>query len=1828
MSATSYRTRARVYSLVAAACLASLTAGDVAKARLPLLSAVKLERDGDEPAREDEPGKAQEFFARKRAPFGETAVPTERYAVARKQMARMRTYSTASSAFARRVGNTGISPSLPNIGTWSSLGPGNVGGRTRAILIDPTPPGNTYYAAGVAGGVWKSTNAGASWTAMGDAMANLAVSSLAMNPAAPAEILAGTGEGYYNLDAARGAGIFKTTNAGATWTQLAATNNANFYYVNDVVWSPNTGYVYAATQTGIWRSTNGGTSWASILNTSIPSPGLLGGCLDLALRTDVATDWLIAACGTFTTSALYVTEDAHAAFPSFGTFFEAAMGRTSLAIAPSNQNIVYALAADNTDTSVLYAVFRSADGGHNWAKTASQASAEVDTLLLTNPVYAECLGQELGQGWYDNVIAVDPADPTGNTVWAGGIDLFRSTNGGVNWRPASSWWEGGLPYYLHSDQHAIVFHPTTGTMLIGNDGGIFQTTNRSAAPGQLPGCQGVGSSIGFQPLNNGYGVTQFYYGAVFPNETSYFGGTQDNGTVRGNDGGPNAWTQLLGGDGGAVAVDPDHPNVVFAENYGLSIKKSTDGGAHFAAATSGISGDVGFAFIAPFVMDPTAPQRLWTGGYYAWRTDNQGASWTRASSVLSSGVTAIAVSPVDGNYVLMGTEHGVVHHTVTGLSTGPATAWTAGTVRSGYISSLAFDNTSPAVAYATISSFGGFHVWKSSTGGATWNQIDGTGVNKIPDIPVHSIVVDPINPLRLYVGTDLGVFVTIDGGLNWGKENTGFTNAVTESLVIKGFNLYAFTHGRGAWRVPLLPGSGPSTIVQIAAPESSVGEGSGAAHVPVKVITTNHQPTGDVATVAYATSDGTATAGLDYTSTAGVLTIPAGTPDGSLFSVDVPILEDEDGEVPETFDVTLSAPVGAVLSLAQHRVTIVDNDGAALSIADMTVTEGNSGVANALFTVTLVPTVTDTVTVSYAAADGSAVHGTDFSPVTGVLTFTPGTATRTIAVPIIGDTFAEPTESFTVSLSAPVNAAIKRGTAVGTILDNDICGTVQFSASTYTVSEAGIRATVTVSRTGGAASGVTVQYRTTDGTATAPADYTASTGTLSFGAGTAAQTFYVNVVNDTVDENDETVFLELFDPVCPGVTLGDRFQAQLTITDNDAGGAFVLGAPTYSGLEGTSVNVIVKRTGGVASGATVHFELSDATASAGDYTPLSTDLTFAANEVQKTIPVALAHDTIVEGNETVNVTLSNPGGGATLGAPAAAVLTILDASPKLAFAAAVVNVNEAAASVVLTVNRTGPVTDVATVDYATVDGTATAGLDYTMTAGTLTFPAQVRTKTISVPLKPDTIVEGPEEFTVTLSNAGNALLGAITTATVKIADNDLGGVFKFAATAYTVNEPLTGILPGKVTVTVTRTGGVASGVTVNYAATGGTATSGADYNPISGTLSFGAGVTSKTFVVEVLPDDAFEGYETIALALDAPTGGASIGPQASATVTIVDSEPVVQFSAAAYKVGEGTAKAVITLKRTGVLVGPISVKVGVLGGTATLGADFLAPADTIAMPSGVALKTFTVDIVNDADLEPDETVVLGLADPIGASLGPQATATLTIVDNEPVVQFSAAAYTVNEAGPKATITLKRTGSVLGAATVNVAVTGGSATAGADFTPPVMPVTFTSGLAAKTFTIDIANDHDGEPNETVELAITGATGAFVGPQSTAVLTIVDNEPALQWSAATYLASEPANTTANPVTLTVAIKRVGLLTFPSTVDYTIADGTATAESDYHVAAMTGTIGFAAGQAVQTITILVLPDANHEGDETINLSLGNVTGGKLGTVPTAVVTIRDND
>lgn len=795
----------------------------------------------------DSPAEAREFYRLKRAPRGNGPIPVDRYLKAIEHVKQMPAYSTRLSRFL-----TGLDGSNgPVLGQWTNLGPGNVGGRTRALVVNFSNP-NVMYAGGVSGGVWKTTNAGASWSAIADLLPNIAVNSLVIDPSDPNIIYAGTGEGYFNEDSVRGAGIFKSTDAGANWSYLTSTNTSNFHYVNDIVVSPNSNQrIYAGTGTGVWRSTNGGTTWTRVLN-----PGLTGGCMDLAIRTDQPTDYVLASCGTFDFASVYRNTNAAGGGVWTQVLAEFGMGRTSLAIAPSNQAVVYAMASSIEGGQFdhgLYAVFRSTDGGANWsAQVRNTDPVKLNTVLLSNPIIAffiTCAGSKVeafvNQGWYDNVIAVDPVDS--NRVWAGGVDLFRSDDGGANWGIASHWWaDPSASVYCHADQHAIVFHPgyngtTNKTMYVGNDGGLFATTDARAATGTGDDavCNQI-SSVLWSNLNNGYGVTQFYHGAPYPNGATYVGGSQDNGVTRGSDGGPNAWSTLLGGDGGYVAVDPTNTDVLYAENILLSIQKSTDGGATFVDAVTGIAESfLDFAFITPFVMDPGDPQRLWTGGLYMWRTADGAANWSQASDIVAgfASFSAIAVAPTNPNNVLAGTLDGFIHRTNIGLTSDENTAWPFAQPRDGFVSSLTFDPADASTAYATYSTFNTIpadrHVYKSTDAGATWAGIDGAGGTGLPDIPVHSLIADPTNSSRLYVGTDLGVFVTLDGGANWARENTGFANVATESLSLNGsagaINVFAFTHGRGAWRVPLCafsvsqlevfaPVSGGAASIDIGAP--------------------------------------------------------------------------------------------------------------------------------------------------------------------------------------------------------------------------------------------------------------------------------------------------------------------------------------------------------------------------------------------------------------------------------------------------------------------------------------------------------------------------------------------------------------------------------------------------------------------------------------------------------------------------------------------------------------------------------------------------------------------------------------------------------------------------------------------------------------------------------------------------------------------------------------------------------------------------------------------------------------------------------------------------
>ncbi|MBS1806716.1 MAG: hypothetical protein JST84_00825 [Acidobacteria bacterium] len=800
--------------------------------------------------RYDQPDEAAKYYSRKREPVKGKGIPTERYAVARNRVKQMRTYSSRLETFiAPSAGKA--APELLAGGAWTPLGPGNIGGRTRAILINPANP-NMVYAAGVAGGIWRSSDGGLNWTAMADIMANLAVCTMVLDPTNPDIIYAGTGEGFGNGDAVRGAGIFKTTNGGITWDQLPGTNTPDFYYVNKLVMSAKDNKrLYAATRTGIWRTVDSGATWTKTYNTSVNL-----GVLDLAIRTDKAADVVFATTGYdfdgLGDFAKIIRNNNAATTDVWNEVYaENGVGRIALSIAPSDQNVIYASAA--TTRGALFALLRSSSSGDadSWNKRVRGDDPNalfLNRLLFASAFFASTVNCGLSlsadtysQGWYDNVIAVDPLDA--NRVWVGGIDLFRSDDGGANWGLASYYYKyQTAPQSIHVDQHAIVFHPnyngtTNQTMFVGNDGGLYRTDNARAkvATGNNAACNVNNSDVTWLRVNNSYGVTQFYHGAVYPDGKTYFGGTQDNGTIRGTDGGGiNNWREINGGDGGYVAVNPFNTNTLFAEYTNISLRKSTNGGLSFHPATTGI-----FAyslFITPFAMDPSDPNRLWIGGDSLYRTTNAATYWTEASDYLFSGgiVSAIAIAPTDANWVLAGDEFGYIYGTDRALSTTFLDQWDSIKPRDGFVSGITIDPKDKNIAYATYSTFGDPHVWRTINAGQTWESIDGTGTNALPDIPVHCLVVDPSNTQRLYIGTDIGVFASLDGGANWSVENTGFPNVVVESLVLNIQNgvttLYAFTHGRGAWKVDI---NNTGCNYSLSSTGQSIGQAGGTGSVGV-----------------------------------------------------------------------------------------------------------------------------------------------------------------------------------------------------------------------------------------------------------------------------------------------------------------------------------------------------------------------------------------------------------------------------------------------------------------------------------------------------------------------------------------------------------------------------------------------------------------------------------------------------------------------------------------------------------------------------------------------------------------------------------------------------------------------------------------------------------------------------------------------------------------------------------------------------------------------------------------------------------------------------------
>ena len=680
---------------------------------------------------------------------------------------------------------------IPGV-TWTERGPDNVGGRTRAIMFDPNDgTSRTVWAGGVGGGLWYNTDitsASTVWQNVDDFWANIAVTTIAYDPTNTQTFYVGTGEGFFNADAIRGAGIWKSTNGGTSWTQLSSTTGSDFHYVQKVVVTPS-GTVIAATQEGLYRSTNGGSSWTTLFTGRFAD-------IEVASNGDV---W--ASEGIFTTGVVRKSTNDGV---SWSTVTPASGGeRIELAIAPSDPNTVYAVASNNTAIAWMY---RTTNGGSSWTSITVPQYTEQSCTLSGSNDFAR------GQAWYDLIMSVSPTNS--NVALVGGIDIYKTTNGGSSWGLVS-YWTGACDTYVHADQHAMIWSPTdTDAAIFGNDGGVFYSSNVGSA-----------SNPSFVARNNGYNVTQFYGGDQRSESGSniMLAGAQDNGSHRYSTSGINSTTEVTGGDGAFCHIDQLNGNVQFTAYVYNSFYRSTNNGSSFSTI---LSNQTYGRFINPTEYDDNA-KVLYSAAnadqyiYLDNLTGSAAGIGAFLNSVSLGGRTASAfkASPYTANRVFMatGTNRGAggsAVYRIDNANTGSPTVTqisTSAIPNNGYISSIDL-GTSENQILITYANYGLTSVWETTNGGSTWTNKEGN----LPDIPVRWGIYNPNNTNEVLLATELGVWSSDDfnaSSPDWGATNVGLANVRCDMLQYRASDgqVMVITHGRGSYTGFPFSGAAPDT---------------------------------------------------------------------------------------------------------------------------------------------------------------------------------------------------------------------------------------------------------------------------------------------------------------------------------------------------------------------------------------------------------------------------------------------------------------------------------------------------------------------------------------------------------------------------------------------------------------------------------------------------------------------------------------------------------------------------------------------------------------------------------------------------------------------------------------------------------------------------------------------------------------------------------------------------------------------------------------------------------------------------------------------------------
>lgn len=657
---------------------------------------------------------------------------------------------------------------------WEERGPTGVGGRSRAVLWDPNATNNhAVFAGGVGGGLWYTpdiTVSSPNWTSVSQMFSNVAVTCIAADPNNPQTMYYGTGEGWNNADALRGAGIWKSTDGGMSWDVLPSTSGPEFYYNQKILVRTN-GDVYAATKGGLLRSEDGGATWNKVLGSSAGASNDWINDLDEAGNGDLWAS--VNGNGVYRSPASLGTAVGDSGqWTRVNVNYPSSFGRIELTAGVNNSNYVYFVVEASNSAA---AIFRTTNAGGSWAQVNMPTSGNYT----------------VDQAWYDMCIQVNPSNHL--QVLTGTLNQHRTVNGGTSWGQLSN---GGT---MHVDQHGIFFNPANSNELIfSNDGGIYYSPD---------------AGLTQYAKNNNYNVTQFYSISVDPRSGNnrLIGGTQDNGTWSILNPGISSGVKLTGADGSFCAIDHSDPDTYYTTYQYQTVNRTTNDGFTWAQITNPNLSQSDVLFINPLEMDPNNGKQLYQAASALWRRNNAsvggGSGWVQAGPALGGRITAIGISKNIANllyFAVNGTIYRMPNANIANFTTQPTAVNPSG-LANGYISCVAVNPLDGNHVVIVYSSYGlTTHVMETRDAdlgaNATWKDLSGN----LPDLPCNWAVFEPNNPKGIVIGTDLGAYRCGDAtvpeqDIYWATASQGMGFPRIDMMEVRENDqtLHAATHGRG-----------------------------------------------------------------------------------------------------------------------------------------------------------------------------------------------------------------------------------------------------------------------------------------------------------------------------------------------------------------------------------------------------------------------------------------------------------------------------------------------------------------------------------------------------------------------------------------------------------------------------------------------------------------------------------------------------------------------------------------------------------------------------------------------------------------------------------------------------------------------------------------------------------------------------------------------------------------------------------------------------------------------------------------------------------------------